>query len=138
MLTAVAAFAEALTHPVALGLAFALALLVRDPGRLRLALALVGAALTLPGLSTHDGGGPLTMVSAMLGGIAALLLLAELMLHLVLPVCRLAWHLVLTAWHVLQHLAAVAARAGRAMVDDRPPAPPTAARRDLPPIEPEP
>ncbi len=129
MLTALAAFAEIFAHPAALGLVLALALLVVDPVRLRLAAALVGAAMTVPGLL--EGVAPSTVAAAVAGGVAAALLQAEVMLHLVLPAGRWTWRVATTAWAlgtaVVRFL--LAPGAGRRV----PPAP-----GGLPPIEPEP
>ncbi len=133
MLTAVAAFAEVFTHPAALGLVFALALLVTDVRRLRLAAAAVGVTTALPGLLEEATF--LTAAAAIAGGAAGALLQAEVMLHLVLPAGRFAWHLAGAAWRL------VAAAAGFLLTPGAgPPVPPDprGLRPPPPPIEPEP
>lgn len=126
MLTALAAFAEVFTHPATLGLVLALALLLSRPARLRLAAAAVGGAMAVPALLEHAG--LLPGAAALAGGIAAALLQAEVMLHLVLPAARLAWRLVGAAWALgLAMLGFLLGPGGHR------PVPP-----DLPPIEPEP
>ena len=74
MLTAIAAFAEAFTNPLA-------------------PLLALGAAL-LAGLDDGFGEPPLAMVGAVL----ALLLHTEIALHLILPGLRWLRHCVVTAW----------------------------------------
>lgn len=129
MLTALAAFAEIFAHPAALGLVLALALLVADRFRLRLGAALVGAALTVPGLL--EGVALLPGAAAVTGGVAAALLQAEVMLHLVLPAARWVGRMAAAAWAL--GCAVVGFLLLPGPVRRVPPDP-----RRLPPIEPEP
>jgi hypothetical protein len=94
VLTAIAAFAEAFTNPLAPLLVLGIALLVGKPWLVR-ALA-VGAAcvLALVAHLDHTGG---EFVLAMLGAAAALLLHAEILLHLILPGLRWLWRCLVTA-----------------------------------------
>jgi hypothetical protein len=135
VLTAVAAFAEVLTHPAALGLVFALALLVADARRLRLAAAAVGVVMALPAALLEDHGAVLPGLAAIAGGAAGALLQAEVMLHLVLPAGRFAWGLARAAGRLAAAAAAFLMAPGPGVPPSAPP------RRDtpgLPPIEPEP
>ena len=124
MLTAVAAFAEVFTHPATLGLVLALALLIQRPARLRLAAALVGAGLSLPAIL--EASRILVGVAVLSGGVAAALLQAEVLLHLVLPGCRFAWRVAQAAWKLL--LALLGALFPRAPVRTRPAVPLTCRR----------
>lgn len=126
MLTVVGAFAEVFTHPATLGLVLALTLLVARPPRLRLAAAAVGGAMAVPALL--EASGPLSGAAALAGGMAAALLQAEVMLHLVLPAARFAWRLLGAALALgLALLGFLFGPGGHRR-----------ARPDLPPIEPEP
>jgi hypothetical protein len=99
LITAIGAFAEAFTNPVALAIVMALAFLLRPPWQLRLGASVLGALLALLSLLPVSLP-PAESALLLLGSIAAMLLYAEVALHLVLPACRLARRLVLTAWEL--------------------------------------
>ena len=95
MLTAIAAFAETFTNPLAPVLALGAALLVPYGWLARLVAGMAGCLLALlAGLDDGFGEPPLAMVGAVL----ALLLHTEIALHLILPGLRWLRHCVVTAW----------------------------------------
>jgi hypothetical protein len=110
LLTAVAAFAEAFGNPVAPALVLCLAVLVPRPGWVRAAAAALGCAMAVPALllATTAAEAALTLA----GAAAALLLYAEVMLHLVLPCFRFGWRCVTTAWDLFRLVAGFLFRAG--------------------------
>lgn len=93
MFTALAAFADAFGNPMAPAIVLALALLLTRPLQLRIAAVVLGCLSALPTLAITTSAAELAL--ALLGGIVALLLYAELMLHLVLPGLRFAGRCVL-------------------------------------------
>jgi predicted membrane-bound spermidine synthase len=108
LLTATAAFAETFANPLALVLVVVVALLLVRPALVRLASASLGAAPILPQVTTAPAA---ELVLGMVGGVAAMLLYAELTLHFVLPAFRLArrcvtvvWQLTVTVPTSLRHL----------------------------------
>jgi hypothetical protein len=107
LLTAVAAFAEAFVNPVAPLLALTAALFVPRPWLVRGLAALVGSVLAV---LAHLDEPATVMPMAMLGGSLALLLHAEIALHLILPVLRWLRHCVVTAWELLWLARAVLGR----------------------------
>ncbi len=117
MLTAVAAFAEAFVNPMSPLLILTAAMLVPQPSLVRCLAAALGCGLGLLAY-LDDRAGPLPL--AMLGGAAALLLHAEIALHLILPVLRWLRHCVVTTWE-LAWLAITMVR--RLWVRDRPGSP---------------
>ncbi len=97
MLTATAAFAETFTNPLAPILVLGVALLLVRPALVRLATASLGAAPILPQVTAAPAA---ETVLGMVGGVAAMLLYAELTLHFVLPGFRLARRCVNVAWQL--------------------------------------
>jgi hypothetical protein len=143
LLTAVAAFAEAFGNPVAPALVLCLAILVPRPGWVRAAAAALGCALAVPALllATTAAEAALTLA----GAVAALLLYAEVTLHLVLPCLRFGWRCAVAAWELCRLLVGFLFRAGGGSGGGEPAGPPGTApgRKDpdgrplqLPPDEP--
>jgi hypothetical protein len=97
VLTAIAAFAEAFVNPVAPLLALGIALLVARTWLVRVLAAGVGCVLPVAAHLEHAG---VELVLAMLGAASALLLHAEIALHLVLPAIRWAWRCLVTTWEL--------------------------------------
>jgi hypothetical protein len=128
LLTAVAAFAEAFGNPFAPALVLCLAILLPRPGWVRAAAAVLGCAMAVPAvlLATSTAEAALTVA----GAVAALLLHAEVMLHLVLPCFRFGWRCAVTAWEVCRLAAAFLFRAGGEPAGDEPSAPGAAPGRD--------
>ena len=107
MLTAIAAFAEAFTNPLAPLLALGAALLVPYGWLARLVAGMAGCLLALlAGLDDGFGEPPLAMVGAVL----ALLLHTEIALHLILPGLRWLRHCVVTAWDLAWLMLAMMSR----------------------------
>jgi hypothetical protein len=97
LLTAIAAFAEAFVNPLAPILAFALAVLVQRPAYVRLMAGACGALLSAFA-DLHSG--PVDLGLALTGGAAALLLHAEIVLHLILPLLRWVRRCLVAAWEL--------------------------------------
>jgi hypothetical protein len=143
LLTAIAAFAEAFGNPVAPALVLGLALLLPRAGWVRAAAAALGCAMAVPILLTATTAAEAALTLA--GAVAALLLYAEVMLHLVLPCFRFGWRCAVTAWELCRLVAGFLFRAGAGGPAGRGPGTPgTAPGRDdrgggplpLPPDEP--
>jgi hypothetical protein len=129
LLTAVAAFAEAFGNPIAPALVLCLALLVPRAGWVRVAAAALGCAMAVPTLpfATTAAEAALTLA----GAVAALLLYAEVMLHLVLPCFRFGWRCAVTAWELCRLAAGFLFRAvGESPGSERAGAPGAAPGRD--------
>ena len=94
MLTVTAAFAEAFVNPLAPLLALGAGALLPTRWQARLAAAAAGAALGLPG---HLAAGAAEAVLSAVGAALALLLHAEIALHLLLPFLRWVRHCIVTA-----------------------------------------
>lgn len=125
MFTALAAFADAFGNPLAPALVLCLALLLSNTWHLRSAAVALGCLSALPELPFAASAAE--VVLGLSGAIVALVLYAELMLHLVLPCGRFAWRCALAAW-------ALAGLATRAFLSD--PVKPTApSSRPEPPDE---
>lgn len=97
MLTAIAAFAEAFVNPVAPLLVLAAALLLPHRWLVRGLAGLLGCGLAF--LAYLDERATVLPL-ALLGGALALLLHAEIALHLIVPVLRWLHHCVVTAWEL--------------------------------------
>ncbi len=97
MLTAIAAFAEAFVNPLAPALMLGAALLVPARWQVRVAAVGLGGLLALPA-RLGVGYGELSL--AMLGAMLALLLHAEIALHLVLPFLRWIRNCAVAAWEL--------------------------------------
>ncbi len=97
MLTAIAAFAEAFVTPIAPLLALAIALLVPTAWLARVLIAAAGALLPLAAHVEHSGA---ELVLTMLGAAVALLLHAEIVLDLVLPILRWLRRCLVAAWEL--------------------------------------
>jgi hypothetical protein len=94
--TALTAFAEAFGNPLAPVLVLCLALLLTNPWHLRSAAAALGCLSALPELTFAPS---VTAVAlGLFGAIIALVLYAEVMLHLVLPCLRFAWRCTQALW----------------------------------------
>lgn len=102
MFTALAAFAEAFGNPLAPALVLCLALLLTKPWHLRSGAAALGCLAALPELAFATSAAE--VVLGLLGAIVAMLLYAEVMLHLVLPCLRFAWRCALAVWALLMDL----------------------------------
>ena len=98
MFTALAAFAEAFGNPIAPALVLCLALVLARPWHLRLAAAGLGCVAALPDL--HRTATTPELALTVLGAVLALVLYAELMLHLVMPGLHFAWRCVLATWEL--------------------------------------
>lgn len=96
MFTALAAFAEAFGNPLAPALVLCAALLLTNPWHLRAAATALGCLSALPELALATSATEVAL--GLLGASIALVLYAEVMLHLVLPCLRLAWRCALAAW----------------------------------------
>lgn len=95
LLEAIAAFAEVFTNPAVPVVVLGVGFLLPQAGRLRLAALVLGPVFAVPALLLEPT--PLTAAAAILGSCAAVLLHAEVVLHFVLPACRLAWRITLAA-----------------------------------------
>jgi hypothetical protein len=129
LLTAIAAFAEAFVNPLAPAVALALALLL--PGRGGLVRLAAGGAGCVLGSAAHLGEGLGVLLLSALGGAAALLLHAEIALHLIAPLLRWLRHCLVTGWELVGLAAAALLRllrgpgeAGRAPPPPPSPSPP--------------
>jgi hypothetical protein len=111
LITVVGAFAEAFGNPVAPALVLCLAILLPRPGPLRAACATLGGAMAVPGLLAAASASEAGLI--LVGSVAAVLLYAEVMLHLVLPCCRFAWRCATTSWELLGLVLAFLLRPGR-------------------------
>jgi hypothetical protein len=95
LLEAIGAFAEVFTNPVVPVVVLGVGFLLPQASRLRLAALLLGLVFAVPALLQEPA--PLAAAAAILGSCAAVLLHAEVVLHFVLPICRLAWRITLAA-----------------------------------------
>ena len=117
MLTAIAAFAETFVNPLAPVLTLGMALVLPSRWQVRLVAGAAGCVFaTLANLDL----GPADLAMAMLGGALALLLHAEIALHLILPGLRWVRHCVVTTWELAW---LVFAMFGRLWARPRPQAP---------------
>jgi hypothetical protein len=128
LLTATAAFAEAFGNPIAPALVLCLALLLPRPRWVRAAAAALGCAMAVPTLLPAATAAEAAL--ALAGAVAALLLYAEVALHLVLPCFRFGWRCAVTAWELCRLVAGFLFRAGGGPAGGGPDAPGTANRRD--------
>lgn len=95
LLEAIAAFAEVFTNPAVPVVVLGVGFLLPQAGRLRLAALLLGLVFAVPALLLEPA--PVAAAAAILGSCAAVLLHAEVVLHFVLPACRLVWRVTLAA-----------------------------------------
>lgn len=107
MITAIAAFAEAFINPLAPLLALGTASFVHSQWLLRLVAALAGCLLAL---MAHFGAGFAELSLSMLGAALALLLHAEIALHLILPGLRWLRRCAATAWQLAGLVLAMTSR----------------------------
>jgi hypothetical protein len=107
LLTAVAAFAEAFVNPAVALLVLLAALGLPRAWQVRCLAAILGCGL---GLLAWLGERASVLPLAMLGGALALLLHAEIALHLLAPALRWLARCVVTAWELLGLLRAMLAR----------------------------
>jgi hypothetical protein len=110
------AFTDNFVNPVVAALVLALVFLIRSPARSRMAAGGVGLLAGAAGIEAAD---PALMAAPahLAGGLAAALLHAEIVLHFVLPACRLAKAVLHGTWAFLR---GPTAAPGGGSVDDRP------------------
>lgn len=111
IMTAIAAFAAAFTSLAGFGIVVLLACLLPRAGLVRLAALAAGAVMGIA--EAMAGGSAAELLLLPLGGMVASLLHAEIMLHLVLPLCRFGWRAFLLVVELAGDVAAFLLRAGR-------------------------
>jgi hypothetical protein len=118
LLNAIAAFAETFVNPLAPILAFAAALVLHRAAAVRLTAAAIGGAMALlvqPGLA------PAELGLSVAGAAAAMLLHAEIMVHLAVPFLRWCLRCLRSAWELARLALAVLLRLpARTTTDERP------------------